>query len=85
MISLLLPEGALRRIWLGVDRPLILLSLASSFVVTQVWTTVTFAEERGKTKITVQQTYSFESDATRGAPEGWRQTLDRLGEYLARA
>ena len=51
----------------------------------QVWTTVTFAEEHGKTKVTVQQTYSFESDATRGAPEGWRQTLDRLGEYLARA
>jgi len=51
----------------------------------QVWTTVTFAEEAGKTKLTVQQTYSFESDATRGAPEGWRQTLDRLGEYLARA
>jgi len=51
----------------------------------QVWTTVTFAEEHGKTKVTVRQTYSFESDATRGAPEGWRQTLDRLGEYLARA
>lgn len=51
----------------------------------QVWTTVTFAEEHGKTKVTVLQTYSFESDATRGAPEGWRQTLDRLGEYLASA
>jgi uncharacterized protein YndB with AHSA1/START domain len=51
----------------------------------QVWTTVTFAEHEGKTKLTVQQTYSFESDATRGAPEGWRQQLDRLGEYLARA
>jgi uncharacterized protein YndB with AHSA1/START domain len=50
----------------------------------QVWTTVTLAEHEGKTKLTVQQTYSFESDATRGAPEGWRQTLDRLGEYLAR-
>jgi uncharacterized protein YndB with AHSA1/START domain len=51
----------------------------------QVWTTVTFADDKGKTKVTVQQTYSFESDATRGAQEGWRQTLDRLGEYLARA
>ena len=51
----------------------------------QVWTTVTFGDHEGKTKVTVQQTYSFESDATRGAPEGWRQTLDRLGEYLARA
>jgi uncharacterized protein YndB with AHSA1/START domain len=51
----------------------------------QVWTTVWFADDKGKTKVTVQQTYSFESDATRGAPEGWRQTLDRLGEYLAQA
>jgi uncharacterized protein YndB with AHSA1/START domain len=50
----------------------------------QVWTTVTFADHEGKTKLTVRQTYSFESEATRGAPEGWRQTLDRFGEYLAR-
>ena len=48
----------------------------------QVWTTVTFAEHEGKTNLTVRQTYSFESDATRGAPEGWRQTLDRLRDYL---
>lgn len=51
----------------------------------QVWTTVTFAEENGKTILTVRQTYSFESDATSGAPEGWEQTLDRLGDFLAKA
>jgi len=51
----------------------------------QVWTTVTFAEEDGKTRLTVQQTYSFESDATRGAPEGWKQTLDRLADFVAKA
>jgi uncharacterized protein YndB with AHSA1/START domain len=51
----------------------------------QVWTTVTFAEEDGKTKLTVQQTYSFETDATRGAPEGWKQTLDRLVDFVAKA
>lgn len=55
----------------------------------QVWTTVTFAEEDGpdatKTRLTVQQTYSFESDATRGAEEGWNQTLDRLEGFLAKA
>ena len=35
--------------------------------------------------LTVQQTYSFESDATRGAPEGWKQTLDRLTDFVAKA
>jgi uncharacterized protein YndB with AHSA1/START domain len=50
----------------------------------KVWTTVTFVEDEGKTKVTVYQTYSFVSDATHGAPEGWRQTLDRLKEYLER-
>jgi uncharacterized protein YndB with AHSA1/START domain len=51
----------------------------------EVLTTVTFVEHEGKTKLTVHQTYSFESDATRGAPEGWTQSLDRLTEYLAKA
>lgn len=51
----------------------------------QVWTTVTFAEEQGKTRLTVQQTYSFQSDATRGAPEGWKQTLTRLADFVAKA
>jgi uncharacterized protein YndB with AHSA1/START domain len=48
-----------------------------------VWTEVTFAEQSGKTKVTVRQVYSFESDATRGAPIGWNQQLDRLVSYLA--
>lgn len=48
----------------------------------KVWTTVTLAEQEDKTKLTLNQTYSFVSDATRGAPEGWRQTLDRLKEHL---
>jgi len=48
-----------------------------------VVTTVTFAENEGKTKLTVHQTYAFESDATRGAPIGWSQTLDHLAEYVA--
>ncbi|HXX40172.1 MAG TPA: SRPBCC domain-containing protein, partial [bacterium] len=51
----------------------------------EVLTTVTFEEHRGKTTLRVHQTYSFESDATRGAREGWTQTLDRLAEYLAGA
>jgi uncharacterized protein YndB with AHSA1/START domain len=45
---------------------------------------VLFADDNGKTKLTVHQTYERESPATSGAPEGWRQTLDRLGEFLAR-
>ena len=45
----------------------------------------TFAEEGGQTTIIVHQTFNFESDATRGAPQGWTQSLDRLTEYLAKA
>jgi len=50
-----------------------------------VVTTVTFVEHEGKTKLTVRQTYAFESDATRGAPIGWSQTLDHLAEFLITA
>lgn len=45
---------------------------------------ITFEEANRKTKLTVHQTYERESFATRGAPEGWRQTLDQLAEFLAR-
>jgi uncharacterized protein YndB with AHSA1/START domain len=45
--------------------------------------TITFADHAGKTKLVVHQTYSFESDSTRGAPQGWRETLDRLDAYVA--
>ncbi len=51
----------------------------------EVRTTVTFEELGGKTKVTVRQVYFFEADeATRGATVGWTQSLDRLGELLAR-
>ncbi len=46
-------------------------------------TTITFADHDRKTKLVVHQTYSFESDSTRGAPQGWAETLDRLAEYVA--
>ncbi|HEY3359181.1 MAG TPA: SRPBCC domain-containing protein [Polyangia bacterium] len=49
----------------------------------EVMTTVTFDEAAGTTTVTVHQTYSFESDATRGAREGWSQSLERLTGYLA--
>jgi uncharacterized protein YndB with AHSA1/START domain len=49
----------------------------------RVWTEVTFVEREGRTKVTVRQLYSFESDATRGASIGWNQQLDRLRELLA--
>ena len=48
-----------------------------------VWTEVTFADYEGKTKVSVRQVYSFDSAATRGAPIGWNQQLDRLANYLA--
>ena len=49
-----------------------------------VETTVTFIEGGGKTTLTARQTYAFESDSTRGAPQGWKATLDQLGEYVTR-
>jgi uncharacterized protein YndB with AHSA1/START domain len=48
-------------------------------------TTLTFAEHDGQTTLTVEQAYSFQSDTTRGAPEGWRRTLDQLANHAARA
>lgn len=51
----------------------------------EVWTIVTFFEEQSQTKLVVEQAYFFESDATKGAPEGWGQTLDRLEQALAAA
>lgn len=47
-------------------------------------TTVTFAEQGGKTTVTVRQTYSVESPATRGAPQGWTETLERLAAAVER-
>jgi hypothetical protein len=43
-----------------------------------------FADREEKTEVTVRQSYSFESDATRGASIGWNQQLDRLAEFLAK-
>jgi uncharacterized protein YndB with AHSA1/START domain len=48
----------------------------------KVWTEILFADQGGKTKVTVHQVYSFQSEATRGAPIGWSQQLDRLEKYL---
>ena len=48
-----------------------------------VVTTLTFSEEGKdgkKTRLDVVQTFAFESDATRGARQGWTQTLEQLGE-----
>ena len=49
----------------------------------QIVTHVSFAEEGGKTRIDVRQTYSAESRETRGAHPGWTATLDQLGEHAA--
>jgi uncharacterized protein YndB with AHSA1/START domain len=50
----------------------------------RVHTTVTFSDVGTKTKMHVVQTYSYESPATRGAPQGWASTLDQLGEFAKR-
>ncbi len=46
-------------------------------------TTVTFVEVGDKTTLNVRQSYSRATDATRGAPQGWKATLDQLGEVVA--
>ena len=51
----------------------------------EVLTTVTFAALDGKTRLTVHQTFSIETDSTRGAHEGWTQTLEFLAEFLKAA
>jgi uncharacterized protein YndB with AHSA1/START domain len=51
----------------------------------RVETTVIFEEEtKSRTKLTVHQTYSHETDATRGAHAGWTQTLDQLAKEVQR-
>ena len=51
-------------------------------------TTVTFADDHGGTRMTVEQAYEIFDDtalhAIDGAPEGWRTTLDRLQGEVAR-
>jgi uncharacterized protein YndB with AHSA1/START domain len=48
----------------------------------EVQTTVTFAEEGGKTTLTVHQVFSHETDATRGAEAGWTATLEQLAAFV---
>lgn len=50
----------------------------------EILTRVTFADHEGKTKLTVHQTFSFESESTRGAPQGWTETLEHLAAYVAK-
>jgi uncharacterized protein YndB with AHSA1/START domain len=50
-----------------------------------VETTVTFTETGGKTTMRVHQTFAFESDATRGAQQGWAAALNQLGAHVARS
>jgi uncharacterized protein YndB with AHSA1/START domain len=48
----------------------------------KIQTTVTFTENEGKTTLAVHQVYAHESDATRGARQGWTSTLDQLAAHL---
>lgn len=51
----------------------------------EIVTTVTFAELGAKTRLTVHQTFSIETDSTRGARQGWSETLEHLAEFLKAA
>src|SRR4030088_2019452 len=54
----------------------------------EILTTANLADQEGKdaarTKLTVHQTFSFESDSTRGARQGWTETLEHLAAYVAK-
>jgi uncharacterized protein YndB with AHSA1/START domain len=51
--------------------------------------TVMFAEEDGKTRVTLEVEFVHvapeAADAAAGAKEGWNESLDRLEEYLEAA
>jgi uncharacterized protein YndB with AHSA1/START domain len=47
--------------------------------------TVTFAEQAGKTRLTVRQSVPESLARSIGAVEGWNQSFDRLAEQLANA
>jgi uncharacterized protein YndB with AHSA1/START domain len=53
----------------------------------QMLTTVTFHPEGDRTRLEVVQAFfyleGFAKQGVEGAPIGWGQTLDKLGEYLA--
>lgn len=53
----------------------------------QMRTTVTFTDLGGKTEVKVAQAFRVltpeTEEAVKGAPIGWGQTLDKLGEFLA--
>ena len=51
----------------------------------EVVTTARFEDLGSKTRLTVHQTYSIETDSTRGARQGWTETLEHLAEFLAAA
>ena len=54
VIAFFIPGEALHKIWLGIDRPIVLLSLASSFVITQVWLTVMQMAEAVRKTVMIQ-------------------------------
>ena len=55
----------------------------------EVLNTVTFTEHNGKTKVTMQavvvKSAPEAAAALKGMEEGWRQSLDRLAEHLAKS
>ncbi len=54
----------------------------SADVPAEMLLTVTFTEQDGKTKLTVQQSLPLSLAKSIGAVEGWNQSFDRLAEQL---
>lgn len=84
-------EYPLKGVYQEVLRPerLVFTSIAldgTGGVLLEGLTTVTFAEHRGKTEVTVHTAMTGKTPAAAGPlagmEPGWQQTLDRLGAYL---
>jgi O-antigen/teichoic acid export membrane protein len=54
IIAFVLSPGAVRAIWLGFDRTLVLLSLTSSFITTQIWSALTQMAEAARKTVFIQ-------------------------------
>jgi uncharacterized protein YndB with AHSA1/START domain len=48
----------------------------------EVHTTILFSEHDGKTTLEAHQVYSHEDESVKGAPQGWKLTLDQLAEHV---
>lgn len=77
VLGLLLPERLLEGIWLGHERPIVLLAFAASFLTTQAWTAVMQLGEAIRKTVLVQMLFTLQAAVHLGliAAAWWLQWL----------